>query len=410
MPSVDLRPAGRPVAAPPLARTVKPGRTLCRLAEAGATGVLTVQGQPDGAIRLRDGLVVGVRVRGRPAPVRPAAAGPLGAEAAALLDTADRLFVLCSGRVRECRFTPADSPDALTGSPTPDPAPAANGSAVANSAAAANGSSAADGSSTANGTTANGTTAAGGAAGLNGATAASGAAGLNGPTGSSAGREPDELPGLAVDRLLAEVDRRIAALSAVEPVIDPLTDLIRHAPGRLPDHAAARLLSTREQTLLTAVDGASTCASLAAALGRSTFGTALDVSRLVRVGRLQVLPPEGAPGLALNRRRPGSGPIKPRNPAPATFDPSDPDVADRLLAALDSLRPSRRRPTPEPTPHPDRSLPEDQTPPEVQALPEDQDPPEDRDPAEDQGSPAAEAPGAKKAPPAEKAAPSDKPD
>ncbi len=56
--------------------------------------------------------------------------------------------------------------------------------------------------------------------------------------------------------------------------------------------------------------------------------------------------------MVLNRRRPGSGPIRPRHPAPVTFDPSDPDVADRLLAALDSLRTARPLPAPPDPPQP----------------------------------------------------------
>jgi hypothetical protein len=236
--------------ATPLARTAKPGRSLSRLADARASGTLAVYGDADGLLELRAGLVTGATLDGGGSSPWPAG------EVGTLLDIADRLFVLCWGRVRECRFAP-------------------------------------------------------------------------GPAGP-------QRPGLTVPRLLAEVDRRTAALSADGPPVDPLADRLRRRRGRPVPLTAA------EEALLEVADGECSARELAVALGRSVFGTALDATRLVRVGQLEVVAVR--PGLLapLNRRRPGASRVRPRDPAPAPFDRSDPEVVDRLTSALDALRGGRR--------------------------------------------------------------------
>jgi hypothetical protein len=245
----------------PLARTAKPGRTLARLAEGSASGVLTVAGDTGatvGVVHLRDGAVTKAVAYGRgPSPRPPADPDTPGAEIDMLLETADQVFVLCWGRVRECRFTPTEHPD---------------------------------------------------------------------PTGR---------PGIPVPRLLAEVDRRTAALSAAGSPVDPLTDRIRRIP---PPPGRPPLVSGAEYALLVVADGDSTCAELAPALGRGVFGTALDATRLVRIGLLEVVADKGGEVAPLTRRVVGASAIRPRDPAPALWDRSDPEVVDRLLAALDSLR------------------------------------------------------------------------
>lgn len=251
--------------ATPLARTARPARTLGRLAAERATGTLLVQGEPDGIVHLWDGSVTGALVHGSgplAAPTRvPSAPGTPAAEVDALLEIADQVFVMCWGRVRECRFTAAGPPDP---------------------------------------------------------------------------REPAPTVRVPVARLLAEVDRRTAALSADGPPVDPLSDRLRRT-GPVP-----RALTVAERDLIDAVDGDVTCADLAPDLGRSVFGTALDATRLVQAGLLEVVPERAGQLTSLNRRRPGASRVHPRDPAPALFDRSDPEVVDRLMSALDSLRAARR--------------------------------------------------------------------
>ena len=236
--------------ATPLARTAKPGRSLSRLAEGGASGTLAVYGDMEGIVHLRAGIVTGATLEGGGSSPWPA--GEVGTR----LDIADRMFVLCWGRVRECRFSP-------------------------------------------------------------------------GPGGP-------QVPGLTVPRLLAEVDRRTAALSADGSPVDPLADRLRRRRGR------TAALTPAEEALLEVADGECSCLELAVALGRSVYGTALDATRLVRVGLLEVVAVR--PGLLtpLNRRRPGASRVRPREPAPPPFDRSDPEVVDRLMSAMDALRPGRR--------------------------------------------------------------------
>jgi hypothetical protein len=230
--------------ATPLARTAKPGRTLTRLAEAGATGTLSVLGDTEGVVHLRAGFVTGAELLDGGSSPWPA--GEVGTR----LDIADRLFVLCWGRVRECRF----GPGVVTGD------------------------------------------------------------------------------GLPVARVLAEVDRRTAALSADGPPVDPLTDRLRRRRDARPV-----LLTPAEEALATLADGQCSARELAVALGRSVFGTALDAARLVRVGLLEVVPTR--PGLLtpLTRRRPGASRARPRGPLPPPFDRYHPDEVDRMISAVDAL-------------------------------------------------------------------------
>lgn len=246
----------------PLARTAKPGRSLSRLAESAATGVLTVHGEPTGEVHLRDGLVT--RAVAYRSVARPGS----------LLDTADQLFVLCWGRVRETRFVPGPGDQGAAGVP--------------------------------------------------------------------------------VARLLAEVDRRTAALAAHGQPVDPLADRLRRSPtgsaALVPGAAAlgAAMVSTDEERLLARADGTATCVDLAPQLGRSVYGTALDATRMVRGGLLEVVPAragevaEVTPLQSLSQRRPGGTGAAPREPAPALWDRDDPEAVERLRSALDSLRAARR--------------------------------------------------------------------
>lgn len=91
------------------ARRALPERALAKLAGTDATGVLVIAGDPEGAIRISAGTVTGVLVRGGdPWPGLPSEPGSAAAEVDAVLEIADRAFVLLGGRIRECRFRPED--------------------------------------------------------------------------------------------------------------------------------------------------------------------------------------------------------------------------------------------------------------------------------------------------------------
>ena len=95
---------------------------------------------------------------------------------------------------------------------------------------------------------------------------------------------------LSIQTVLAEVERRSYLLRQLEPVITADTYIARYAPRDSPRFQ----VSARQWALLVRAGHGSTPRTLALALGRSVFGTTLEVHRLLALGLLAVpgQPPE----------------------------------------------------------------------------------------------------------------------
>ena len=101
---------------------------------------------------------------------------------------------------------------------------------------------------------------------------------------------------LAVETLLAEVQRRHEVLRQLAPVVTPDTTVSCESSLGLP----SAQVSPAQWALLIRADGGTTPRGLAMHLGRSVFGTTIEVYRLVELGLLAVpgRPPVPAGGQA----------------------------------------------------------------------------------------------------------------
>jgi len=102
-------------------------------------------------------------------------------------------------------------------------------------------------------------------------------------------RHPEVVPAgqgrpLAVETLLAEVQRRHEVLRQLAPVVTPDTTVTCESSLGLP----SAQVSPAQWALLIRADGGTTPRGLAMQLGRSVFGTTIAVYRLVELGLLAV--------------------------------------------------------------------------------------------------------------------------
>ncbi len=97
---------------------------------------------------------------------------------------------------------------------------------------------------------------------------------------------------IGVETLLAEVHRRHAVLSQLAPVIAPDT-LVARQPSL---DAPSAQVSPLQWALLVRAGEPTTARGLAMQLGRSVFGTTIEVYRLVQLGLLTVPGPVAWPG------------------------------------------------------------------------------------------------------------------
>ncbi|MEV4614716.1 transcriptional regulator [Kitasatospora sp. NPDC049258] len=144
---------------------------------------------------------------------------------------------------------------------------------------------------------------------------------------------------MSVRELRAAAGRRRALLDRVWPCPQLDTATVRRRPGAVP-----RACTRRRRAVLEAADGLRTPAEIARLLGRSTFGTVLDIRHLAAGGLIESAAPVAPP-------RPVPAPAPPLDPprvllpswpqptTPALFhDPSDPHVALllRIRAGLEA--------------------------------------------------------------------------
>ncbi|MFJ5234068.1 hypothetical protein ACIQBJ_29705 [Kitasatospora sp. NPDC088391] len=143
---------------------------------------------------------------------------------------------------------------------------------------------------------------------------------------------------LSVLELRGAVGRRRALLDACWPSAE--LDRVPPLPTGAEPTRRTAVPRRRRQALLAAADGSRTVPELARLLGRSTFGTLLDVRQLAAAGLLAACrpapavldpPPVAVPEPAL--------PDVLLPPGPRSYDPSDPEVGLllRLRAALEAL-------------------------------------------------------------------------
>ncbi|MFJ5926116.1 transcriptional regulator [Kitasatospora sp. NPDC092948] len=156
---------------------------------------------------------------------------------------------------------------------------------------------------------------------------------------------------LSVLELRGAVGRRRALLDACWPAAD-LDSVPPVATGAAPVRRTA-VPRHRRQALLAAADGTRTVPELARLLGRTTFGTLLDVRQLAAAGLLTAVPSDPPPVTGpLPAVRPAVLPAPPPAagprpappdvllpPGPRSYDTSDPEVGLllRLRAALEAL-------------------------------------------------------------------------
>ncbi|MFI9786759.1 hypothetical protein ACIHEI_25130 [Kitasatospora sp. NPDC051984] len=146
---------------------------------------------------------------------------------------------------------------------------------------------------------------------------------------------------LSVLELRGAVGRRRALLDACWPSAE-LDSVPPVATGAAPTRRTA-VPRRRRQALLAAADGIRTAPELARLLGRSTFGTLLDVRQLAAAGLLAsgrpAVLPDPPPAAGPQSAPPDApGPV-PMPPGPRSYDSSDPEVGLllRLRAALEAL-------------------------------------------------------------------------
>jgi hypothetical protein len=95
---------------------------------------------------------------------------------------------------------------------------------------------------------------------------------------------PAQARPITVEALLAEVQRRHGVLRQLAALVTPDTGIRREPTLESPSVQ----VSPAQWALLVRTGGATTPRSLAAYLGRSVFGTTLEVSRLIELGLLTV--------------------------------------------------------------------------------------------------------------------------
>ncbi|MFG2823263.1 transcriptional regulator [Kitasatospora sp. NPDC048365] len=143
---------------------------------------------------------------------------------------------------------------------------------------------------------------------------------------------------LTVHQLRGVVGRRRALLDRCWPstAVDAVPLLRRAgAPARRP-----AVPVRRREALLAACDGTRTAPEIARLIGRSAFGTLLDVRQLAAAGLLEARPqPATPPPPPVSVGQPAALPDVSLPPGPRTYDPADPEVGLllRLRAALEAL-------------------------------------------------------------------------
>ena len=105
---------------------------------------------------------------------------------------------------------------------------------------------------------------------------------------------------IGVETLLAEVQRRHALLGQLAPVMTPDTPVARQPSLQAPSAQVSPL----QWALLVRTGQATTARGLALQLGRSVFGTTIEVYRLVQLGLLAVPEQAAGPGGDPSGRRP----------------------------------------------------------------------------------------------------------
>jgi Domain of unknown function (DUF4388) len=89
---------------------------------------------------------------------------------------------------------------------------------------------------------------------------------------------------LPIETVLTEVERRRQVLRQLEPVVTADSPIVRFAPSDPPSFQ----VSASQWALLVRTGGGSTPRTVALALGRSVFGTTIEVYRLLALGLLVV--------------------------------------------------------------------------------------------------------------------------
>jgi Domain of unknown function (DUF4388) len=112
---------------------------------------------------------------------------------------------------------------------------------------------------------------------------------------------PAQVRPIPVEALLSEVQRRQRVLRQLAVVITPDTEITRQ-PAL---DAASAQVSPAQWALLVRAGGGTTPRDLAVHLGRSVFGTTIEVYRLVEVGLLAVSGRQALPPGDPHARRPG---------------------------------------------------------------------------------------------------------
>ncbi|BFV55278.1 hypothetical protein KCMC57_up03820 [Kitasatospora sp. CMC57] len=145
---------------------------------------------------------------------------------------------------------------------------------------------------------------------------------------------------MTVRELRAAVGRRRSLLDRVWPSPQLDSAALHRRPGSVP-----RGCTRRRRAVLEAADGLRTPAEIALLLGRSAYGTVLDVRHLAAGGLIEPVPPPVPPPAAApvpaGPVAPMPWPIAPTPPrlaAPPAYDPSDPHVALllRIRAGLEA--------------------------------------------------------------------------
>ncbi|MEV4555691.1 transcriptional regulator [Kitasatospora sp. NPDC049285] len=142
---------------------------------------------------------------------------------------------------------------------------------------------------------------------------------------------------LTVLELRGAVGRRRSLLDACWPTAE--LDLVPLLATGTPPQRRTAVPRRRRQALLAAADGTRTATELARLLGRSTFGTLLDVRQLAAAGLLGARRPAAVPDPPPPAAAQPVPPDVLLPPGPRTYDPSDPEVGLllRLRAALEAL-------------------------------------------------------------------------
>jgi hypothetical protein len=123
---------------------------------------------------------------------------------------------------------------------------------------------------------------------------------------------------LSIETVLAEVERRRHVLRQLDPVVTADSPIVRFAPRDPPSFQ----VSASQWALLVRTGDGSTPRALAMALGRSVFGTTIEVYRLLALGML-VVPGRAA---AITSGQPGTRPAEVMSFIRALSDTGGPDA------------------------------------------------------------------------------------